>query len=91
MGERSGPPLEVCGRLVGWSMCPSHSLVRFAEPRLLRACAPAGCRAVGRDEAKWSSPRLAAQSELLDEHAVALHVLLAEVAELPTPPADELE
>lgn len=56
-----------------------------------RACAPDGCRAVGRDEAKWSSARLAAQSELLDEHAVALHVLLAEVAELPTPAADELQ
>ena len=35
--------------------------------------------------------RLAAQSEPLDEHAVALDVLLAEVAELPAAAPDELE
>ena len=65
--------------------CVSRS--RACSGRALRL----GVARSGGDEAKWSSTRLAAQSELLDEHAVALHVLLAEVAELPTSPADELE
>ena len=91
------PALSLLMRLPALSLLmrlPALSLLMRLPARdtpTARRAHPVGCRAVGRYEAVRSGVWLAAQSEPCDERAVALYVPLAEIAELPTAAADELE